>query len=57
VEYLRTRGVDYVAVHGAFIDRGKFQRMVASLDSRTDMTLVIAAPWENSESRLYRLRR
>ena len=23
VEYLRTRGVDYVAVHGAFIDRGE----------------------------------
>ena len=26
VEYLRTRGVDYVAVHGAFIDPGKFQK-------------------------------
>jgi hypothetical protein len=57
VEYLRARGVDYVAVHGAFFDREKFQRIVAALDSRTDMILVTAAPWENSESRLYRLRR
>ena len=57
VEYLRTRGVDYVAVHGAFIDREKFQRIVATLDARHDMPLVAAAPWEGSESRLYRLRR
>ena len=53
VEYLRTRGVDYVAVHGAFIDREKFQRIVATLDARRDMPLVVAAPWEGSESRLF----
>jgi hypothetical protein len=57
VEYLRTRGVDYVAVHGAFIDREKFERIVAALAMRQDMSLVTAAPWEGSESRLYRLRR
>jgi hypothetical protein len=57
VEYLRTRGVDYIAVHGAFIDREKFERIVATLDARRDMMLVVAAPWEGSESRLYRLRR
>ena len=57
VEYLRTRGVDYVAVHGAFFDREKFQRIVATLDAREDMPLVVAAPWEGSESRLYRLRK
>jgi hypothetical protein len=57
LEYLRTRGVDYVAVHGAFMDREKFERIVAALDARHDMPLVTSAPWEGSESRLYRLRR
>jgi hypothetical protein len=57
VGYLRARGVDYVAVHGAFIDREKFERIVSALAMRQDMPLVTAAPWEGSESRLYRLRR
>jgi hypothetical protein len=57
VEYLRRRGVDYVAVHGAFLEQDKFNRIVAALDVRPDMVLVVAAPWEGSESRLYRLRR
>ena len=57
VEYLRTRGVDYVAVHGAFIDPDKFRSIVTMLDARQDMPLVTSAPWEGSESRLYRLRR
>ena len=55
VEYLKTRGVDYVAVHGAFIEPERFQRIVAALAARPDMPLVVAAPWEGSESRLYRL--
>jgi hypothetical protein len=57
VAYLKTRGVDYVAVHGAFFDGRTFNRVVEALDARSDMTLVIAAPWESGESRLYRLRR
>jgi hypothetical protein len=57
VEYLRTRGVDYVAVHGAFIDPDRFRTIVTTLDARQDMPLVVSAPWEGSESRLYRLRR
>jgi len=57
VEYLRTSGVDYVTVHGAFIDPTRFRRIVTTLDARQDMSLVVAAPWEGSESRLYRLRR
>jgi hypothetical protein len=57
VEYLRTRGVDYVAVHGAFIDPGRFRRIITTLDARHDLPLVASAPWEGSESRLYRLRR
>jgi hypothetical protein len=57
VEYLRSRGVQYVAVHGAFYDPGAYGPIVTALDRREDMTLVTAAPWEGSESRLYRLRR
>ncbi len=56
VEYLRNRGVNYVAVHGAFIEPGKFKSIVETLEDRPDVSLVVAAPWENSESRLYRLR-
>jgi hypothetical protein len=57
VEYLKGRGVDYVTVHGAFMERGKFQATVTNLDRRLDMQLVAAAPWEGSESRLYKLMR
>jgi hypothetical protein len=55
VEYLRRRGVDYVTVHGAFMEPQKFRSIVAALDARKDMPLVVSAPWEGSESRLYRL--
>jgi hypothetical protein len=57
IEHLKSRGVDYVTVHGAFIEPGKFQSIVETLEGRADLTLVVAAPWEGSESRLYRLRR
>jgi hypothetical protein len=57
VEYLRTRGVDYVAVHGAFYDPAAYGRVITTLDARRDITRVAAAPWEGSESRLYRIRR
>ncbi len=57
VEYLKSRGVDYVAVHGAFIDRDTFNGIVMALEARTDIPLVASAPWEGSESRLYRLQR
>ena len=57
VAHLRSRGVDYVAVHGAFYEPGDYRRIVTALDARPDMTLVVARPWEGSESRLYRLRR
>ena len=55
VEYLRSRGVDYVTVHGAFYEPHRFAEIVANLDDRADMRLVVAAPWEGGESRLYRL--
>ena len=57
VEYLRARRVDYVAVHGAFYDRATYDRIVMALDARRDVQQVAAAPWEDAESRLYRIRR
>jgi hypothetical protein len=57
IEYLRGRGVDYFTVHGAFIEPDKFRRIVAMLEDRADTPLITAAPWEGSESRLYRLRK
>jgi hypothetical protein len=57
VAYLRDRGVEYIGVHGAFYGPERFQRVVAALDARPDMELITKAPWEGSESRLYRLAR
>ena len=52
---LRSRGVKYVSVHGAFYSPEDYRRIVGGLDARRDLTLVSAVPWEGSESRLYRL--
>ena len=57
IAYLRSRGVDYFTVHGAFLDPGQFRSIVDTLATKPDIPLVVAAPWEGSESRLYRLRR
>jgi hypothetical protein len=56
IAYLRSRGVDYFTVHGAFLQPDHFKNIVAALAARPDVPLVTAAPWEGSESRLYRLR-
>jgi hypothetical protein len=49
--------VDYIAVHGSFFDPATYGGIIAALDHRTDMSLVVAAPWQGGESRLYRLQR
>lgn len=54
--YLRERGVEYVGWHGAFSQPGRAERTAAILDARPDLELVAKAPWQGSESRLYRLR-
>jgi hypothetical protein len=54
IAYLRRRGVEYVSVHGAFYDPKQFAGVIAALDARSDLQLVTKAPWEGSESRLYR---
>ena len=51
------RGVDYLALHGAFTNPTRYRRTAELLEARGDLELVAVAPWEGSESRLYRLRR
>ena len=56
VDYLRTRNVEYITLHGAFYDRARYRDVVRRLDARADVELITVAPWEGAESRLYRLR-
>jgi hypothetical protein len=56
LRYLRERGVEYIGWHGAFTNPGHYQRTAALLDARPDLELVGVAPWQGSESRLYRFR-
>jgi hypothetical protein len=57
VDYLRDRGVDYVALHGAFTNPTRYRHTAELLEARGDLELVAVSPWEGSESRLYRFRR
>jgi hypothetical protein len=57
VDYLRERGVDYLALHGAFTNPTRYRHTAELLEARGDLELVAVAPWEGSESRLYRFRR
>jgi hypothetical protein len=54
--YLRSRGVQYLTMHGRFTNPARYGYTVAWLDARPDLELVATAPWEGAESRLYRLR-
>jgi hypothetical protein len=47
--------VDYFTIHGAFTSAERYRHTVTWLDARPDLELIIAAPWEGAESRLYRL--
>lgn len=56
LNYLRSRGVQYLTIHGRFTNAARYGETIAWLDMRTDLELVASAPWEGAESRLYRLR-
>ncbi|HEV3139030.1 MAG TPA: glycosyltransferase family 39 protein [Vicinamibacterales bacterium] len=56
IDYLRSRGVDHIAVHGAFYEPDRYRRIIAALDARKDIALIDSAKWEASESRMYRFR-
>ena len=55
LSYLRRRGVQYITWHGAFSNPVRHRRTIAMLDASPDVELVAKAPWEGSESALYRL--
>jgi hypothetical protein len=57
LDFLWARGVTHLAVHGSFYGPDAYRAVIGGLDKRADLTLVAAAPFEQSESRLYRLRR
>jgi hypothetical protein len=56
LDYLHSRGVQYLTMHGRFTNPDRYRNTVAILDARPDLELVAKAPWEGSESRLYRFR-
>jgi hypothetical protein len=57
IEYLRQRGVKYVAVHGAFFDTpDTFQKTQRLLAQRTDVERLSASRFSGSTSELYRLK-
>jgi hypothetical protein len=57
VQYLRSRGVRYIAVHGSFYEDPKqFDEIQFVLERRPDIERVSAARFNGSTSKLYRLR-
>ena len=56
VDYLRRRGVTHITMNGAFVNPTRYRNTVEALDARSDLELVAIAPWEESETRLYRFR-
>jgi hypothetical protein len=56
LQYLRSRHVEYLTIHGRFTNQARYDETVLWLDGRSDVELVSATPWEGAESRLYRLR-
>jgi hypothetical protein len=57
VEYLRSRGVEYISVHGSFYPPGRVERILSEIDARSDLELLSSVNWQGRPSRLYRLRR
>jgi hypothetical protein len=54
--YLRSRGVQYIAVHGGFYaDPEEFAAIQRTLANRDDLTRVATARFNGSQSELYRL--
>jgi hypothetical protein len=56
LDYLRSRRVEYLTIHGRFTNEARYGETILWLDARPDVELVAATPWEGAESRLYRLR-
>ena len=56
VAHLRSLGVKYIAIHGAFYPPEQLQQVLEGADARDDLELIAASTWGDNESRLYRLK-
>lgn len=56
LDYLRSRGVQYLTMHGRFTNATRYDYTVRWLDARPDLELVSTAPLDGVESRMYRLK-
>jgi hypothetical protein len=55
VEALRSRDTRYVIVHGRFLERSRYERMVGRFEARDDVTLRAVVPDGDAEARVYEL--
>lgn len=55
VAALRARGTRYVIVHGRFLDRSRYARMVDRLENRPGIVLRAVVPDGRAEARIYEL--
>lgn len=56
VAHLRSLGVKYVTIHGAFYPPEQLPSVLDGAAARTDLELIASTIWRGNESRLYRLR-
>jgi hypothetical protein len=52
---LRQRGARFVVVHGEFMPRAEYDRIIDSVDKLADLKLIARRPWQGQEISLYRL--
>jgi hypothetical protein len=55
MQELRRRGVEYVIVHGAFVEPRDYAALMARLDACQELVKIGAEQWEERETRLYRV--
>jgi hypothetical protein len=56
MDAVRARGVDFIIVHGAFYrNLSDYERMVAALDVRPELSLISRTKWRERETRVYRV--
>jgi hypothetical protein len=56
VVQLRSLGVKYISIHGAFYSPEALPAVLEGAAARSDLELIATTTWNGSESRLYRLR-
>jgi hypothetical protein len=46
-----SHGVRYLVIHGEFLPRGRYERLIALIERRPDLKLVSRRPWRDVEGR------